>query len=233
MISPNTPKKLLIEGFPSRRLLAQQVDAWSAKPNPEDVDDTVARPMLADDALLAADKDPRFVIPQRTTSQANVCNLVGKKPLDIKSTIDGIALCAKLKRSRALMETFTQAVELNCLGSDEEVPANTDASGERLAHGHRQAIVKKQLPQGGGVQRSRLRLDSTACGLFRRMMLFWMVNDMVLCANLFTDASPVTGVEIQGMILELCMRTGQYAEYVLPGTCMPYGHNSAHDKAAL
>jgi hypothetical protein len=56
-------------------------------------------------------------------------------------------------------------------------------------------------------------------------------RDDVISVHIFTDGSPVTGSEIQGMVLQLVMRDGAIKQIVLPGVCLHYCHCAAIDKA--
>ena len=56
-------------------------------------------------------------------------------------------------------------------------------------------------------------------------------QDDVISGHLFSDGSPVTGSEIQGMVLQLAMADLTFITVILPGVCLHYGAKSVLDKA--
>ena len=56
-------------------------------------------------------------------------------------------------------------------------------------------------------------------------------RDDVISGHLFSDGSPVTGSEIQGMVLQLAMADLTFITVILPGVCLHYGAKSVLDKA--
>ena len=49
--------------------------------------------------------------------------------------------------------------------------------------------------------------------------------------HLFSDASPVTGQEIQGMVLQIVFGGRSVRDLILPGSILPYNGCSIFDKA--
>ena len=56
------------------------------------------------------------------------------------------------------------------------------------------------------------------------------LHDRVLGINLFSDASPVTGEEFQGMVMETYYRDNTAKQQILPGSTLHYGNMSATAK---
>jgi hypothetical protein len=75
------------------------------------------------------------------------------------------------------------------------------------------------------IRRGRLQLDATSNNIRRRYMTNLALNfpNSVRSAHLFSDASPVTGVELQGMILHILMISNSLMEIVMPGVHLPFG----------
>ena len=219
-VSARTPRQLFIPEFPGKKITKRAIKNWR--------EETVAEIVAAIDAPMPEPEDPRFTLPSQCSYDNSRHIVMGREKLDVRKTIQGIGLCRKLKSSRMLHETFAEAVELN---SDSEAgDAAVDDVPATSSRG-RSSKVKRKLPQGGHVMRSRLRLDTVSMNLQRRMFAFWKLMGVLLCINVFSDASPVTGREMQGMILECCFVDGTYLSLVLPGCVMAWGCNGAPDKA--
>lgn len=59
--------------------------------------------------------------------------------------------------------------------------------------------------------------------------VFRNTPDLLKSVHLFTDGSPIIGQELQGMILQLALNTGEIRTLVLPGVTIHYGGNSVLD----
>ena len=81
-------------------------------------------------------------------------------------------------------------------------------------------------------QRARLKLDAVSMNLERREFchIFKTAPDSVQSAHVYSDGSPVTGSELQGMILQLVMVYGVIRDLVMPGVMLHYSFTSALDK---
>ena len=55
--------------------------------------------------------------------------------------------------------------------------------------------------------------------------------DAIESLHVYIDWSPVTGSEMQGMVLDAAFRTGLVQTLVMPGCVMRHGRASATDKA--
>ena len=89
-------------------------------------------------------------------------------------------------------------------------------------------------PKPTALNLARLKLDAVTMNLERRMMQDLCTNRRheLQSAHLFTDASPVTGNELQGMVIDLCFASGFILTMVLPGVCMHFGRCRLVDKCA-
>ena len=85
---------------------------------------------------------------------------------------------------------------------------------------------------GRTIYRARQRLDPVAMGIERRELQELSDNpDRLISAHLFSDGSPVVGIELQGMVLQLMLTTGAVMTKILPGAALQYGMCRAIDKA--
>ena len=48
--------------------------------------------------------------------------------------------------------------------------------------------------------------------------------------NVYSDASPVAGVELQGMIVDINLTVGKKLRIILPGSTLAYGHTDTMAK---
>jgi hypothetical protein len=88
-------------------------------------------------------------------------------------------------------------------------------------------------PSGRSLERARMKLDTTCMNLQRREFRRWHedATDPLVSIQLQSDASPVTGTEVQGMVLDLSFRDGTSRREYLPAMSLHYGFCSKMDKA--
>ena len=72
-------------------------------------------------------------------------------------------------------------------------------------------------------QRARQRLDCVAMLIDRSQFEEWRARDMVRNINVYSDGSPVIGEELQGMLIDVHLRTGAMVRKTLPGSQLSYG----------
>ena len=104
-----------------------------------------------------------------------------------------------------------------------------DGDDERSAD--LQAAAPKK-PRRTMLQRSRLRLDATNMLTTQREIAHIYENEpeSLQSCHVYSDASPVTGSEIQGQLLEFIFQSGLVWLLILPGVCMHYGANAVLNK---
>ena len=66
--------------------------------------------------------------------------------------------------------------------------------------------------------------------LDRADMKLYMESDLLRAANILADASPITGLEIMGMVLELIFKNGTISRRFLPGCAFFFQCTTAFDK---
>jgi len=63
--------------------------------------------------------------------------------------------------------------------------------------------------------------------LERREFETWYREDAVDCINVYSDGSPVVGVELQGQLVDIWLTDGTRKRRTMPGTELSYGHCSS------
>ena len=85
-------------------------------------------------------------------------------------------------------------------------------------------------PSRTALDRSRVRLDVVSMLLHRRQMHADAAADAIQAISLYSDASPVTGQELQGMVMDVVYKSGHIETTVLPGASLAYGQHDAVTK---
>ena len=74
------------------------------------------------------------------------------------------------------------------------------------------------------------KADVVCCNLMRRQFQRWRKDNVIRSINVYSDASPVTGAELQGMVIDVNFKDGRMERIILPGSTLAYGHCSSLDK---
>jgi len=81
------------------------------------------------------------------------------------------------------------------------------------------------------IQRGQATVDIVGMLLQRREIRGYRLQGRITEVNLFTDSSPVTGEELQGMVAELILQQPrEFQRFVLPGSTLTYGQFDAVNK---
>ena len=80
------------------------------------------------------------------------------------------------------------------------------------------------------LRRKKEHLDVVGMLLQRRTFHSEVASDTVDCLNVYSDASPVVGKEIQGMVVDFTHKDGSVRRVVLPGASLAYGNYDATNK---
>jgi len=73
------------------------------------------------------------------------------------------------------------------------------------------------------IEEANQKLDVVDLLLLRRELHASAAHDLLKAANVYSDSSPVSGTEMQGMILDLHWKNGDYERIELPGGSLSYG----------
>lgn len=84
-----------------------------------------------------------------------------------------------------------------------------------------------QDPGKSTLLRSAKRLDLVGMALERRIWAQEVADNEVEACVVYSDASPVTGEEIQGMIVDVCKRNGKTRRVILPGATIFFSMQDA------
>ena len=76
----------------------------------------------------------------------------------------------------------------------------------------------------------RALFDIVDCLVGRRKMMAWLCKDMIKAITLYSDASPVTGTEVQGCVADVLLHDDTLHRIVLPGASLSYGKYDAVNK---
>ena len=74
------------------------------------------------------------------------------------------------------------------------------------------------------MDRALAKADAVAMLLHRRCFKSWFEANCIKTICVYSDASPVVGVEIQGMIIDVIFRDLTRERIILPGSTLAYGH---------
>lgn len=85
-------------------------------------------------------------------------------------------------------------------------------------------------PSRGTLQRTLARADVVSMLITRRLFRQWRKDGVIKCISVYSDASPVVGVELQGMLIDVVFKDDTMIRMVLPGSTLAYGHTSTVDK---
>jgi len=90
--------------------------------------------------------------------------------------------------------------------------------------------AKNDDPPETLLRAARARMDVVASLIDRRELAGAINADMIEAICLYSDASPVTGTELQGMVAEVVFKSGNLRRIVLPGASLSYGSYDAVNK---
>ena len=95
-----------------------------------------------------------------------------------------------------------------------------------------QTIRDKSADPGLTVMKDAFsRLDLVAMLVSQREFEALMKDDALEAVNLYSDASPVVGAELQGMIMDVHKADGEIEQVTLPGSLLQYGNTGWISKA--
>jgi len=86
-------------------------------------------------------------------------------------------------------------------------------------------------PGRSSLDRAKARAEVVSILLERRRFHADRVHDAIDAITLYTDASPTTGLEFQGMVADVFRKNGQLERITLPGSTLCYGMQDAVAKS--
>ena len=210
-VSKNNKVSHFVLGFP----LYRNVKKW-------------VQQMLRDDSqrehILEDDAAPHTFGPMLELPAGTPDNPQSGRIWQGREQHDGIALLKWMRFSRHLLaqRSVSEAIDdgLDAGIEDENVKSAAQDSRSRV-------------PAADVLIRGRLKLDATAMALERRMFKDIILNRSgeLVGLYLFSDGSPVTGQEIQGMLMDLVWKDNLITRFVLPGIALAFGAFGLMSKA--
>jgi len=130
-------------------------------------------------------------------------------------TIRALAFSRHLRTPALFQDALEDAALYEAVDQEEEVEPRDDSADPSFAH----------------IKKAATRADVVCMSLMRRKFVVWRSKDLVEAINIYSDASPVTGTELQGMIIDICLKNGVFYRLVLPGSTLAYGHTDTLSKS--
>jgi len=205
--------KLVVANEPPRASL----NRWRREA--ADVRDQQAEDMEVVDQETPEEKILYHVPQKRARTSAYGQRPCQGKPAALQREYDPIKSIRAVDFSRFLRCTadFSEALEAAAtynLDPDTD-PAPRDSSDD---------------PCRSGLMNARAKMDIVGLNLDRRQFHAEMRADSVRSINVFTDGSPVTGSELQGMLVEVVKKDKSTRRVILAGSSLAYGRCDAINK---
>ena len=186
---------------------------------------------LPEDAPMEVDPAPRQPGPEN-----HLLFLPEMQAASTDASASGVRLSGKLNTERLqafdpvrLVLALGVTRHLRMPGLFEEVLETSQDylaldAGERVEHDY------TTDPRESTLRDSQARADIVALCLDRRRFRQWRHDGAVRSIHIYSDASPVVGSELQGMILDVMLTDGSLERLVLPGSTLAYGHTDSVSK---
>ena len=115
----------------------------------------------------------------------------------------------------------------------EAIDDGIDAAVDDAELFHEVKARRNKVPEKTLLQRSRVRMDAAGMNMERRFFRNLIENEpeSIVSIHLYSDASPVSGSELQGMLVDLFYLSGAVTTHVLPGVALAYGAYGLYSKA--
>ena len=86
-------------------------------------------------------------------------------------------------------------------------------------------------PSRSTMDKALARADVVAMNIQRRQFHAWREADAIRSVNIYSDASPVVGAELQGMVIDINLNDGTTERMILPGSTLAYGFTGSLSKS--
>ena len=139
----------------------------------------------------------------------------GRRETDPVRVIHCINVAQHLRQPALFQEVLEGCVDY--LGLEEANPNIT----------HDYALDPTRRPMDRGLARA----DVVAMSLQRRLFKQWRQEDRIKSINIYSDASPVVGAELQGMVIDVNMKDDTTDRIILPGSTLAYGFAGTMSKS--
>ena len=202
---------LYIAGHPKRQLVkrwrTQQREGSSSDGDSEGSLPAAPQPANADGDLLT-------YVPDRYDSLAPGPSIRGRRAADPVRLVHALSVVRHLRSPKLFVEALDDTYDY--LFQDEDVGPRGDRHLD---------------PSRTSLQRALARSDVVSMNITRRMFMQWRLAGVVKAINVYCDASPVTGAELQGMIIDVVFNDDREMERItLPGSTLAYGFTGTMSK---
>ena len=190
---------------------------WRAqvKRDDDDMVEVQGRPVppAGEAPIGTADFDPLLYVPpdERARSDQGQSGRRlphGRTEIDPVRLVHAISICSHLRDVKYFSEVLDDTYDYLLLDGDNALP-------ERR---------RDNDPRRKTLQRAMARADMVCCSLTRRQFQRWRKDDAIRSINIYSDASPVTGSELQGIIIDVNFKDNTIQRILLPGSTLAYGH---------
>ena len=103
-------------------------------------------------------------------------------------------------------------------------------AGVEPAPGTRGEEARGRDPRRTSIYDAKSRADLVCMSLTRRQFHEWRRTNAVRSINIYSDASPVVGIELQGMIIDVNLHDGSMERITLPGSTLAFGFTDTLSK---
>ena len=151
---------------------------------------------------------PAGVTPETLSSdhrRKQTANVSARPDIDPIQLVYALSFASHLRSPKYFTEALDDAEAY--LGRDDDNPTVRDRSTD---------------PRHSTMQRALAKSDAVACLLHRRFFKAWFEADCIKCICVYSDASPVVGTEIQGMVIDVIFHDGATERIILPGSTLAY-----------
>ena len=127
--------------------------------------------------------------------------------------LDAVAFSVKLKARADFSDALDEAHIYNWSRNEEPPARNRTLDPDRTA-----------------IARTKAKTDVVGCLVQRRLFAAEVAADNIASIHCFSDASPVVGAELQGMLVDTVHRDESVRRITLPGCTLRHGHTDAINK---
>ena len=176
------------------------------------------RPEAAEPSVQVQRRPLLELPPKKVRKGANTSPEVAAGPnprdsMDPIKMVDAVSCSLKLRQVEEFSDALDDATRYNHSGDDDPPVRDRTADPSRTT-----------------IERAKARLDTVGMNIERRIFAEEMAEDSIEAISCYSDASPVVGAEIQGMLVDFIHRDGSVRKTTLPGSTLQYSKCDAINK---
>ena len=219
-LGARNPNRDSIAGVPSTQI----INAWRRRAVPAAVPVAVPAAVPApkrsyEDILLELPAKSEHLIVARGRKIGGFGHRTGSRgeqtEVDPLHVMRAIGFARFLRDTQHFSEAMLAAHEFEC-GDTEDMEVERDSSNDPSRH---------------ALQLAASRMDLVDCLLHRREFQADYEHDTLFAINAFSDGSPSSGEELQGMVIDVFRRDRDPERITLPGSTLPYSRFDAVSKS--